>query len=400
MKKVLVLMLIILPLFQDTGCWSRKETETLAITTAIGIDRVDMGGRKMYRMSEHILLPRQLGAGPMRVGGGAGKQRAFWVATSLGQSVEGAGRNLATRVPRVMFLAHTRVIVFGEDVSREGLDEVLDFLTRYKEIRERSFILVTRGEAAKAMLAQPEMDRELAHETFGIETFARTQTPKVPQITLKEFGERMLTPGIDAWAPVFEVMTPPEKPSPEESPRQTVRVRGIAMFKTDRLAGWLGDRESQGVMIATGKVKQGDVTVNTGDRGQVTCIYRLPKVKTTVKISGEKINLTIKAGMEADVVETSPYPITDQEGIKAVERAINRQVEDWIRSAVEKSQAAGADILGVGRIIERKNHAFWDRNGDKWTELYPRVSVEVKVDTKVSRTGMRNKSFEAKLRGR
>lgn len=398
MKKVTAIILLSLIIISSTGCWSRKETETLAITTAIAVDRVEIGGKKMYRLSEHILLPRQLGLGVGRSGGGGtGTQRASWIASSLGQTLEEAARNLSTRVPRTMFFADTRVIIFGEKISREGLEEALDFLTRYKEFRERSLILITRGEADNAILAKPEMEKELAHEVFGIQTFGQVQTPKVGEMNLKEFGERIITPGIDAWAPVFEISPPPEKPKPQESPDKTARISGMAMFRTGKLVGWLGDRESQAVTIISHKARRGDITVNVGGKSTVSCVFRNPKVKTKAIISGNNIKVDIRVKLEINTVESSPYPITTPEGIKAVEKAVNTEVEDEIRSALKKSQAVGADIMGVGRTVEITKHLFWHQIQDRWSQIYPQVSFQVKVESKIGSTGMRNKAFNGKL---
>lgn len=400
MKKLTIIGLIFIFVLSNVGCWSRKETETLAIVSAIAIDRVDIGGKKMYRLTENIVLPRQLGVGLGKGGsGGETQPRLSWVVSSLGESIEEAGRNLSTRVPRTMFLAHSRIIIFGETISREGLAEALDFLTRYKEVRERSLVLITRGEAAKALLVEPEMEREISHETAGIEDFGSTQSPKVGKINLKDFSERVITPGIDAWEPIFEVLVPPEKPKPKGSPEQTVSIKGIAMFKTNQLVGWLEEPASQAVMLITNQAKHGDISVNI-EGSTVTCLFRNPHAKTTAKISGKSINVTIQLKLDMEVVESSPFPLTTQEGIKKVEEGINRELEAQIRTVLKKSQTAGSDILGIGREVEKTKHLYWHQIQDRWGQIYPQVSFQVKVESKLSRTGMRNKAFDGKLLSR
>lgn len=398
MKKLTIIGLIFIFVLSNAGCWSRKETETLAIVSAIGIDRVDIGGKKMYRLTQNIVLPRQLGMG-LGKGGSSGETqpRLSWVVSSLGESIEEAGRNLTIRVPRTMFLAHSRIIIFGETISREGLAEALDFLTRYKEVRERSLVLVTRGEAAKALLVKPEMERELSYETARIEDFGSTQNPKVGKITLKDFSERVITPGIDAWAPIFEVMVPPEKPKPKGSPEQTVSIKGIAMFKTNQLVGWLEEPASQAVMLITNQAKHGGISVNIDKDSTITCLFRNPHAKITAKISGNSINVTIQLKLDLDVVESSPFPITTQEGIKKVEEGINRELEAQIRTVLKKSQTVGSDILGIGREVEKTKHLYWHQIQDRWGQIYPQISFQVKVESKLSRTGMRNKAFDGKL---
>lgn len=59
-KRVLTCLTVILLLSMLTGCWNRKELNTLSVVQAVGIDRLEDG---QFSVSVQILIPS---AGSMR----------------------------------------------------------------------------------------------------------------------------------------------------------------------------------------------------------------------------------------------------------------------------------------------------------------------------------------------
>ncbi|MFZ3372606.1 MAG: Ger(x)C family spore germination protein [Desulfitobacteriaceae bacterium] len=391
MKKTITYTVILVLLLSLTGCWNKRETENLAITTAIGIDMIKLDGKDIYKLSEIILRPRKLGVSSKGTAGGS--EQTYEVLESQGQSLDEAVRNLTAKIPRITFLAHTQVIILGQAVCEENLNEVLDFLTRGSGIRFRSLIFVTKGDTCEVLQAKPTMESELSKEIYGIGSYSKTQSSEVQEITLKNFSEKMITPGLDAWAPVLEV-TITDKLKNENN----LKVNGLALFKAEKLGGWLNKTDTQGIMLADSEDKHGSLTVPVGDRGQIAYVFNQSSKKVSVQINEEKdISVTIIVKLSGELVESKAYPLDNLEDIKLAEIALNQAFEEQISSAFKQSQESESDILGIGRLVERKDKALWDSIKEQWPKMYSRVEINIKVDSKIMQTGLRNKTFNGKF---
>jgi len=150
-KQFVHTLLILLLMTLVAGCWSRREVEELAIAAAIGIDLVEIQGEQKFRVTLQVIRPQAIGRGNQNAGagsgGGRGGDQAVWLESGIGDTIDEAVRNFSTRSPRKLFLAHAKVIVLGEKAARHGLHEYLDFLHRFKEIRLRTWVVVSEGEA-------------------------------------------------------------------------------------------------------------------------------------------------------------------------------------------------------------------------------------------------------------
>ncbi|MGE7646825.1 hypothetical protein ACQKM1_03405 [Peribacillus frigoritolerans] len=56
--------------------------------------------------------------------------------------------SLSTDVPRRLYVAHLREIVFGEEMARAGIAKPLDVLSRQKELRSDFYMTVAKGSTA------------------------------------------------------------------------------------------------------------------------------------------------------------------------------------------------------------------------------------------------------------
>jgi len=399
MSRLVALALVVLSLIPLAGCWSRRETESLAVITAIGIDTAFQGEKKVYRVTKVVLAPKPGGGGPGGGGGrqGGGAKREYSVLTTEGPTIEEACRRLAVRLSRITFLDQIRVVLFGEEMSKEGVSEALDFLTRYQDIRLRTTVMVTRGQAETMLRSNPEFESEISREIKGFVDNAAETTAKIAESNLEEFTERVITPGEDAFAPVLERVPLKKKSSVMAESGETFLVKGMAMFSSDKLAGWLNEREVRGIWLAMGKAKQGDLSVEVNGN-TVSYVFSKPKEKLRVRIDDEQnVTAMLNVRVSGGVAESQSQAVNTQEGLANVEKAVNAELEGVIRSALEKSKAAGSDIMGVGRLVEREDKALWNQIRAQWPQRYRQVEFEVKVESKVERIGLKNKPVQGKL---
>ncbi|MGI6423966.1 MAG: hypothetical protein ACOX2A_01655 [Tepidanaerobacteraceae bacterium] len=135
-KHLLSFIIIVLLLLTLGGCWSKREIEDIAVVTIMGFDRVTVNGKDQWLLSRRILKPRNL-AGQSPFGGGQGGkgEEPVFIVSSIGDTISETARDASTRIPRREFVAHANIIIIGERLAREGVDQLIDAVLRYKDIR-------------------------------------------------------------------------------------------------------------------------------------------------------------------------------------------------------------------------------------------------------------------------
>ncbi|MGM0714624.1 MAG: hypothetical protein ACQEU9_22745 [Bacillota bacterium] len=111
MKVIKVLLCLTLVILLG-GCWNRKELNDLAICVGIGIDKVKTG----YSVSVQIVDPAEVAANKGKPG-----RAPVTLFTMSGATVFEALRKMTTISPRKIYMSHTRMLILGEELAREGI---------------------------------------------------------------------------------------------------------------------------------------------------------------------------------------------------------------------------------------------------------------------------------------
>ena len=113
---------------------------------AIGVDRSPSGN---IQTTAQFAKPGAMGSAE----GQKSDEKPFWVATSEGNTMFEALRNLSYLSPKRPYLPHNNFYLFGEEVFREsGLKPFLDLINRNPEPRLTAHIGVVKGATAKDLI--------------------------------------------------------------------------------------------------------------------------------------------------------------------------------------------------------------------------------------------------------
>ena len=389
MRKAMALAVLVLIMPLLAGCWDRHEINELGYVTALGIDQT---GEKVS-LTAQVLKPTAARAGV--IGEGGGRERTFWLVTAAGNTMEEAFRDLSKKSPRRLFLGHTRAVIFGRQAAEQGVSKALDFLTRNREMRHLVWLLVTSREAKDILAVQPELERVPARGAMGSNTIVQHFTSTIPAVRLNEFLRTAEGEGIEAILPRIE-MEPPAGPkgvAPED-----LNIRGSAVFRRDRLVGWLNDSETRGVLWVRGMVRHGVLPVLCPGHSGRWLALDLIRSKKSIKtrVEGDRVRFEVVITAESNLSESQcPEDIFTPEGLKELDRANAAAIEAEIASARKKAQEElQSDVFGLGQELFRQMPREWERLGPRWAEIFPTVAVDVKVKVKVRRTGYTNKPLK------
>ena len=396
--RIVAIILLAVIMITMTGCWDRREIETLGFVMAVGIDQAREEGK--VQLTVHIAKPFAMGGGQAGGGGGGAMQeKPFWVVSSTGYTVFEAVRNFLSQSPRRLFWAHNRFILIGEEFARKGVRDVLDWFARDGETRKRAWIVVAKGAKAADMLqVEFELERMPSEAAMGIIQSSRTGLSTIGESMLIDFLEELEGEGIDPIATRAEII-PRTREEPDirgelkrEKVGSSARITGAAVFKDDRLVGWLNKPETRGFNWVMGRVRSGIIVIKKPGEEERFIGLEIMRAKSGFKseIKNGRVSVTVKVEAEANAGDIQGFldPLKSPEVWASMERRMATVIRNEVMSAVAKAQELDSDIFGFGAELNRRNPEKWAELKDRWDEEFPRVDVQVEVKAKLRRSGL------------
>lgn len=215
--RVISLILVIVLVFTLTGCWNAREINELALVLSVALDKNDDG----FKVTAQMAKPETYSKTPSGGGGGTEKEKPFWIISGTGKTIFDAVRNMASISSRRIVWSHIKVIIIGEELAKNDIQEIFDFFSRNAELRFRTWIAVTPGEAGKILEIVPIMEKD---PSLNIEKITEKTNliGSACGIMLKDFLEDYMDPYLNPVASRIVLTKQDSKP--------TVKLEGGTVF--------------------------------------------------------------------------------------------------------------------------------------------------------------------------
>ncbi|WP_379139675.1 Ger(x)C family spore germination protein [Paenibacillus sp. sgz500992] len=377
-----------------TGCWNRKELNELAIAVGMGIDKQG----DQFRVSVQVVDP-----GEVSTKKGVGGRAPATLYTSEADTLFEAVRKLTTLSPRKIYFSHLRICVIGESMATEGIAKALDFLSRDHEFRSDFYLVVTKRSSAEDTLKiMTPLDPIPADKLFSsLESSEKSWSPSAT-VTLDQFIADLTSEGKQPILTGLQIVGDQESGETKKnvemiSPHTRLQYSGLAVFKKDRLIGWLNESESKGYNFILSKVKSsvGFVTCPKGGKVVMEIIRTHASMKGYIYRGEPRINIHLKIEANVGEVECSELDLTKTNTIYDLQKKSEEKIAGVMESAIKKAQKSyKADIFGFGEALHRSNPRAWKSLKQNWdNEYFAELPVNIKVDFKIRRLGTTGSSF-------
>lgn len=371
------------------GCWSSKELETLAVIQAAGIDRIGDN----LRLTLQIVQPiGQAAGGPMGGGGGGAMtfgRKAVWNVSADGSDIQEAARAIERRSPRSLFWGHNQLIVLGGSAASHGVGPILDSFIRSPHSRIISWVVVSETDAQVVLGSEPPFS------PIPVRSLTLPLNRGLfPSVRLQRFVELLRTDGVDPFAAAVETVPSSEAgvDKLKQEPSSEVRFTGTALFREDRLVGFLDTQESLGFFLARGeRISRTPVTFPSPEgEGLVSVLITRLRRQIHSEIDGDTIRFTIKVTADGDLAEVSDpsLDLTKPEVIRKLNRALCDRVDSLVMRAVERQKALGCDVIGLGQELRKRDPETWRTLKSHWYAKLRETEVGVECEVKIRRTGL------------
>ncbi|UVI33099.1 Ger(x)C family spore germination protein [Paenibacillus spongiae] len=373
---------LVIPL---TGCWDRREINDVAFVLASAIDKEG----EDVKISVLIPLPGNMG-GATGGGGGSGGKKPFVIKEETGSSIREAAAKLQRGLPRKLFLGHRRVLLIGEEYAREGVDQMIDAVTRLPENRLTVFVAVTKGKAVDVLNADTRLER------FSAEAIRETlQSDSSLRVSLKDVAGQVIVTGSDAYLPYLQL----KETSLARQQAEDITVSGYALTHNGKMTAVAQERSAIGLRLLSGKFKPYILTLKGKNDVNTTLGITSAGVLITPKNkNGEpsfRIEVVSKASIEEDMHLQRNYDDIEQR--TGIERQVEKSMRKDIEQALTLMQETNSDVLGFGQILNRTYPGLWQRTWKQnWEVLFPRCTFEIHVRNKLHRIGMNKENLAKK----
>lgn len=375
----LFLLMIIIALF-TTSCWNSRELNELAIVSALAVDLGQEPGT--INLTCQVIKPGDMQQGSGQPGGGGSSSKPYYNVSASGQTIFEAIRMIANKIDRRLYFPHLQVLLFSEEIAKNGLGQYLDLLTRDPEFRLNDYILITRGKAAEVLESKTELQSIPGNSIYQL-VLKRVNSSFAIGVTLLEFNQRLLS---DTAAPLASYLE-------YKKEDQSIKLTGASVFKRDKLQGYLSELETRGLLWALDEVKAGIVVVE--------CPKKDGKVSLEIVSSKGKIEPQIKEGQPSFKITVSPHVHLSENNCACnySELKLITQLKDQLKSAVtseisaalNKSNELQCDIFALGDKLHQRYPKVWLQLAPNWEEILQEAKVEIIIEPRLDNSGMTTK---------
>lgn len=376
MKKLLVLIIILF----STGCWNYRELNEFAVVTGMAVDLED----NKYKLSFLIANGNK----------NESQQAQTSILTGTGKSIYDAFKDISLMSPKELYISHLSIVIISEDVARDGISNLIDYLMRDPQSHQNFYMIVSKDGKAEDILAilSPLADYPSQNITSNVATSEKLQG-KISDASFNLFITKYLETGFEPIMNSVIIVGNSEKGQMVESQEKAkqdayTKLDTIALFRKDKLIGWATQEESIGIDMVLGEISTLYFDIPCGNKYAVTVSNNY---SVDYKVEKKKITITAKA--EGSLMEVGcDIDLEDEKEIKYLEMKVEEKMEEYINKAISLAQSNQTDIFGFGNLVYKKYPKFFNSIRD-WNEYFSDLEIEVKTSFKYTSKGTLEQSI-------
>jgi spore germination protein KC len=377
MKKIRVFLVsasilsIIIPL---SGCWNYKEVDSLAIVSGVAVDKKD----DLYLITTEIIDIQR----------GREITKGTKIITSEGQTIFDAVRNTIKTVGKRLYWSHAEILIISEEIAEEGIVPIADWVSRDAEPRLTLHFLISREKTAKEILEQAAISGAiLSYELDDMLTSQKSLSYAFDAMDY-QFMQELAAAGISATLPTIYLK--------QDDDKHVAEISGTAVFKADRLVGFLDGEETKTMLFIKNKIKGGVLAGTVSADGSNTKIsLEILKNKTKIKPHQTDSKITIGIRTKTDVALdeiVGSESFMEAAALAKLKETFEEALEENIRTLVKKTQEEfDSDIFGFGKAVRMNMPDLWKQIDPEWSEIYKTIDVDVQATINIKNSAIMSK---------
>ncbi len=380
MKKTILLLYVFILLPGLTACWNYREVERLTIVEGFAIDKAENGN---YLLTFEVVDFQ---------GATEGHSIKPVLIKSEGESIISAIRNTINKNFPKLYFGHTTILILSQEVAKDGVLKVIDFIFRDVEPRLNIDILISKDEKAGEILSAKALTSELLSLEITNILEEEKHLSKALSIPAYEFINALAGEGVSA------VMTSVCTETNNEE--KVVRLCGTAIFKEDKLQGFIDDNDTFVLSFIRDEVKGGVIVANVGseiEEEKISMEILTSDTKIEPSFIDDKLSIKVSIDTKVALIEhdATKGNYIDEKGRAILKKITEEQLKNRIESMIKKIQEEfGVDIFGFGNRFYSDLPKVWKEKGENWEQLFKDLDVTVETNIDIKHTGLLSKPIK------
>lgn len=331
MKKIIFILLITLFL---GGCYDYQELNDLAIISGIAIDYEDD-----YEVTFEVLESQK-----------ESNEKASYV-KATGKTISEAFAKASLKIHKEVYFAHVKVILFSEEIAKNYMQDVTDYILREPNIRNIFYPLIVLDGKASLIL---ENKNEASPVTSVALEKALTNNRSTPKIAINMDFETMMNNFVDPKKDAYL--------NTIKKDETTFALSGMALFKGYQMVGQLNEQETSLFNLLK----------NTSDNTfiKMACPFKEDKTITIdlyhnrdTDIKVKEDNIVINSSLKGSVIEDNcEIDFRTSSSYEELSHTFSDEIKKEINHLIKKIQNLQSDVLEFQNIYyqkERKELTNW-----------------------------------------
>lgn len=380
MKKILITLSFI---FICCGCYNYKELNDLAITSAIGIDKTDDG----YKVTAQVVNTQKEGTD-----NNSSSDPKIIIYEHTSKTVQEAVRYMVLESPKRLYPNHMQVIIISEDVAKDGILGSLDLFFRDSELQKNFYVLISKDVSANQILKTLTPADSIVSSNIKKSLESDSSYLGITElVTYDELINTYLNPNKEISLPSVTLkgkMKGSDKiDNIEQSDSSTkVVLSQMAIFKDDKMIGYLDDKQSIALSFIKGKINNTIIKYKCNG-GYV--VVETTNSKSSINVDN-KGNFRIKISGDAAINEVScDINLENDNSISKINKQVNKEIKKNVNNTIKYvKNNYNSDIFNFLDILYKNQYSLYKKiNNDWYKDKFKDSKIDIDVDIKVIEKG-------------
>lgn len=330
MKKTIFILLTLL--FFTSGCYDYTELNDMAIVSGISVDYENNEFQVAYEILNTVNPEDNPEASKVYITEGSG--------TSLSEAFSDASLEIA----KVPYLAHLKTLVISEEVARNHVKEIIDFLIRDNHIRNIFYLVVAKDTSAFEILNNTDTNNPVASTAIAklIDSLLFANNIAA-NLNYEKFVTNIIDPRKDTYASSIEIQN------------GILKLGPLAIFKEYNMQAFLTEDESATFNLMNGDSKEIHFKVSCpNEEENYIVLTTFGSPKSGMEIEENKVK--ISAEIEMRVVENHcKMDFKKKETYEGIQKKVEEKLKQDMENVVKQSMKYDSDILKIKQLYYQKN---------------------------------------------
>ena len=382
MKKIFLIIISTLIL---TGCQNYRELNELAIATAVEVDKIE----DEFHLLVQVANPKN------QNDASSASQPQFVTYESKGKTIQEAFRTIINESSRKIYGMHIQLLIITENIAKNDLETMLDFFFRNTEIRKEFYVILdTTKQNDNNLLKVLTPVTNLSSKSIldSIETNNKYMGVS-NLVTFNDLMDIYLDNNKELVLPTVYMKGNYEEGKTQNNleatdSNSTIYLGNMAIFKDEKLLGYLTKEESISVNILKNEIQDVIITHKCDENQYSTEEITLDK--TNIKIDLKKLKVKINITGSGYIAEYGcKEDLRKKEEIEKINTNLNKYIEKTLKESIESINTNyNSDIYNFKDMIYKQDYKFYNKIKDNYyEEIFNKLTYDIKSNIKLQGKG-------------